>query len=172
MHAAIIVEIPRPSSQHIVSINIILTYMHHLQYKSWSIRIGINLACFIELTISLVLFFFCHLQFGLICKVTGNKWFVARMMVIAVFSWFVKSCFFAFPVLVWFGWNILGVHDTLKYVMRSSKMSLNFNKIKSLVFKCNISLIFIAIFWWKPHQTWTCGSWDIAILMLLKTIKY
>ena len=51
--------------------------------------------------------------------------------------------------------------DKTSYVMLSSKMSLNSNKMKIR-----------AIFRWKPHQNWTFGSRDIIILVLLKTIKY
>ena len=54
--------------------------------------------------------------------------------------------------------------------MQSSKMSLNKNKNSVFIFLACPN--FRAISCWKPHQDWAYGSRDIAILVMLKTIKY
>ena len=54
----------------------------------------------------------------------------------------------------------------------SSKMSLNSKNIKTQVFILIIYYNFRPKLCWKPHKNWAYGSRDIAILVMLKTIKY
>ena len=70
---------------------------------------------------------------------------------------------FKLQIVVW-------QEKTQIYVMRSSKMSLNSKTNKNLVFitlYASISKLYHA----ESHQNWTYGSRDIAILVMLKTIK-
>ena len=51
--------------------------------------------------------------------------------------------------------------------MRSSKMSLNSNKMKIqflIAIQSCICLIFRAIFWWKPYENWIIGSREICLI--------
>ena len=53
------------------------------------------------------------------------------------------------------------------YVMQSKQ-----NESELPVFNLIVCYIWRAIFCSNSHQNWTYDSWDIANLLLLKTIKY
>ena len=66
----------------------------------------------------------------------------------------------------------LKVRQIGQFMMRSSKMSLKSKKIITQVFIFIVFLNFRAIPRWIPHQNRAYSSRDIAILVMLKTIKY